>query len=174
MRVADPVLRLVQRVLLCSGVLALLLGAWSAGRQWREARHAVAAPGVVVQVVEEWSSGSAGRSSTYKPVVRFRGRDGREITFRDRLGTRPPRFRPGDTVRVWYDPAAAETARVDAPFLLTWMLPLIAATIGCAFLLMAGVVIPYADSPYALVGLPRFRGAATVRAAPRRAKRRRR
>ena len=47
------------------------------------------------------------------PVFRFQTRDGRGFQVEGRLGTTPPMYRVGAAVRVLYDPANREHARID-------------------------------------------------------------
>jgi len=68
------------------------------------------APGVV-RSLESSSTGSA--SPTYYPQVSFKTQDGIVSHFKDRVGTNPPAYHPGDQVTVLYRPGAPTGAIID-------------------------------------------------------------
>lgn len=74
---------------------------------------------------------------TYRPIVTFVDRDGREVRFQSDVGFTPPRHRPGDTVTVRYDSRRPSHAQIagDASFLA----PTVCLVIGLCFLGLAGV-----------------------------------
>lgn len=49
----------------------------------------------------------------YYPVVRFRTAGGQEVEARTRVGGSPPQARPGDQVRVIYQPGRPQTVSLD-------------------------------------------------------------
>lgn len=55
-------------------------------------------------VVIENISRQSGRTSAYFPRLRFHSVDGREITVDGNIGSKLPRYAPGDTVEVLHDP----------------------------------------------------------------------
>jgi hypothetical protein len=99
------------------------------------------APGEVVSLKGEWSSGSGSSSShyTYYPIVQFRTPDHARIEFKDSIGSNPPSHRPGDKVTVLYlaeNPGGA--AMIDRGLFWNWAIP---AAIFAAALVLAGILI---------------------------------
>jgi hypothetical protein len=96
----------------------------------------VHARGTVVSLQLESDSDS----STYHPVVRFSTTDDSSVEFKDRVGTDPPAYHPGDTVAVLYDPELPQgTAIIDRGW-WNWLLPgavcLFGLLVGAAGLFM--------------------------------------
>jgi hypothetical protein len=69
------------------------------------------------------------------PVVEFKTADGTAVTFTDPIGSFPPDYAVGDTVRVLYDPADAEKARI-ATWKRLWLAPTIIIVVGAIPLLI--------------------------------------
>ena len=97
---------------LIGGVVFLVLGSFltlGALLEWRRERRlrAVGArtDGVVTRL--RWSGGNA------YPVFRFETPDGRTFEVEAQAGSSPPPFDSGAPVRVLYDPANPEHARID-------------------------------------------------------------
>ncbi|MFI0355130.1 DUF3592 domain-containing protein [Actinomadura sp. 9N407] len=80
------------------------------GRRLRRFGHRV--PGVVVRL--RWDSNDHG-GGNYYPVLRFRTRDGTEVTTESDLGSNPSPVRAGQPVAVIYDPEKPKRARLDGP-----------------------------------------------------------
>jgi len=74
----------------------------------------------------------SGEGGAYYPVVRFRGASGEEVTFRSRVGKRPPGYSQGDPVVVLYDPLDPSEAKVESFFEL-WFGALILGILGSLF-----------------------------------------
>lgn len=86
---------------------------------WSLQTRGVSAEG---QIVSLERSGS-GRSSSYHPIVRFVSLEGASIRFRDRIGSNPPLYHPGDAVRVRYLAAAPASSAIIDHGLWNWLLP---------------------------------------------------
>jgi Protein of unknown function (DUF3592) len=116
--------------------LALIAG----GAWWGQHRTIFMATAAVADgrvVGGEWSGGSGSSSPTYHAIIRFSDAGGRSITYRDDIGTNPPSFRIGETVRIYYDPERPENALIDRG-LWNWLLPLLVA-LGGVLLLLGGL-----------------------------------
>jgi hypothetical protein len=99
------------------------------------------APGEVVSLKSEWSSGSGSSSGhyTYYPIVRFVTPDNARIEFKDSIGSNPPSHRAGDQVTVLYlaeNPRGA--AMIDHGLFWNWAIP---AAIFAAAILLAGIFV---------------------------------
>ena len=92
--------------------------------------EAVAADGMVVGLEERWDSDD--NDYTYYPQVEFQTEDHRTIAFTSDTGSRPAAFDVGEPVRVLFDPARPEAARIDSFFQL-WLLPLVLGGMGTVF-----------------------------------------
>lgn len=111
--------------------LGMLGGAvYSFVTTWRFIGGAIAADGVVIALEERWSS--ADGDSTYFPRVAFETQDRRRFEFTGDTGSQPAAFDVGEPVRVLFDPARPEMARIDSFFQL-WLLPLILGGLGTVF-----------------------------------------
>jgi uncharacterized protein DUF3592 len=128
------------------GVFALVLaalGVWQSMRLAHLETAGIRAPGQVVRLHGEWSSGSSGSSHyTYYPIVRFRTAENETIEFKDSIGSNPPSYRAGDKVTVLY---LADTpnrnAMIDRGLFWNWAIPVgifIAAIVVLAIL--AGIL----------------------------------
>src|SRR5262245_49574656 len=101
--------------------LGLLVGAFFALRHTLGFRPvSTEAEGVVVDL-EEYSGDDG---TMYKPVVEWKDPAGRARRLTGSVASRPPSFSRGEHVRVRYDPADPERARIDS-FTENWLLALI-------------------------------------------------
>jgi hypothetical protein len=114
------------------GALLLGLGVRSFVTTERFLAKASTADGVVVRVV-------AAGGDTYSPVVRFVTASGQVVEYKDHVGSDPPAYRVGDSVRVFYDPANPQKARLDS-WLSRWFGATILTILGVVFLFV-GVVL---------------------------------
>jgi hypothetical protein len=77
--------------------------------------------GEVIRIENVYNHSSDGNSYTYYPVVEFRAENNDTHQFRDRVGSNPSFYQPGDSVNVLYDPTDLNHAMVDRG-LWNWML----------------------------------------------------
>jgi len=80
------------------------------------------ADGTVVRIESESNPGSEASQPSYYSIVQFEAASGREVTFRDAIGSSHPIDKRGEIVRVIFDPADLERAIVDRGF-WNWALP---------------------------------------------------
>ena len=123
--------------------------------------RAVAADGVVIALEERWDSDDS--AYTYYPRVAFETEDRRKFEFTSDTGSRPASFDIGDPVRVLFDPARPEAARIDSVLQL-WLLPLILGGIGTVFSAFGLLATLSVASESARRGAA---GAAAIRTAPK-------
>ncbi len=114
--------------MLCAAAVHLYL------RQRAFLRDAVSAPGTVVSQTStpSASTNSEGRATTQyfsNPTVQFRTASGQEVTFESTLGSSPPSYRVGDTVRVRYRPDRLAEAEIDG-FAENWFSTIAAGGTG--------------------------------------------
>jgi hypothetical protein len=83
---------------------------------------------------------SASRKPSYYPVLRFQTHEGTPHEVVSPVGSNPPRYREGDQVPLLYNPANPQQVRINT-FLHLWMLPLLFAGMGVAFLLVGGLAL---------------------------------
>ena len=125
---------------------ALAIG-WGVSNLVFQAKASVA-DGVVVKVdkvVDHRWTGSGDRAryverTRYYPFVRFVTASEQVVQYSDGSGSNPPAYRVGDSVRVLYDPANPQKARLD-----TWSSGRSGSTvmiiIGVVIILSVGVVV---------------------------------
>jgi hypothetical protein len=112
-------------ILAAVAVLLFTIGVFQSIKISRLESAGLRAPGQVVRLNSEHSSGS-GSHYTYYPVVRFRTDRNTTVEFKDSVGSNPPSHRAGDRVTVLYlagDPQGQ--AIIDRGFLLNWLIPAI-------------------------------------------------
>lgn len=126
------------------GIFAIILaalGVWQSMRLAHLETAGLRAPGQVVSLHEEWSSGSSGSSHyTYYPIIRFRTAANETIEFKGGIGSNPPSYRAGDKVTVLYLAEAPRgNAMIDRGPLWNWAIPvgIFIATIVLAAILVA-------------------------------------
>lgn len=88
--------------------------------RWRKQADWVTVDGDVVEVVSR--AIRPGEAILYYPVVEFSGPVGERVRFESELGSRPPVYRVGQTVRVRYAPQAVQRAQIDS-LLTRWFVP---------------------------------------------------
>jgi hypothetical protein len=125
------------------GVFAIVLaalGVWQSTRLAHLEAAGIRAPGQVVRLHGEWSSGSSGSSHyNYYPIVRFRTAQNETIEFKDNIGSNPPSYHTGDTVTVLYLAGApGGNAMIDRGLVWNWAIPV---GIFVAALVVAGILI---------------------------------
>jgi hypothetical protein len=80
------------------------------------------ADGTVVRIESKSNPGSEGSQTTYYSVVRFETASGREVTFRDSIGSSHPIDKRGEIVGVIYSPEDLERAIIDRG-IWNWAIP---------------------------------------------------
>jgi hypothetical protein len=114
------------------GAIGLLLLLVASGL-WLWTRYFISqslpAIGEVVALAEDHDEGSV----TYAPKVRFTAIDGTSVEFTDKLFSRPPQYRTGESVKVLYHRENFRRARIATNFRLNFTAGLLAA-IGSVFL----------------------------------------
>ncbi|MGZ8397592.1 MAG: DUF3592 domain-containing protein [Gemmatimonadales bacterium] len=104
--------------------------------------RAVEADGRVTDLERSHSRSSSGSSTTYRPVVEFTTATGKHIEFVSSVGSSPPSHRVGEAVKVLYNPANPQSARIKSffqlwfGFLIVFALGLVFATIGLGMILV--------------------------------------
>jgi len=73
--------------------------------------------------------------ATYRPVVRFTTSNGRQVRYESFVSSYPQRYSEGDRVRILYDPAQPEWARLD-DFVDLWLRPIFLAGAGSILTLL--------------------------------------
>jgi hypothetical protein len=151
--------------LLLVAVLLIGLGVRGVATTRRFLASTSAADGVVVKVDEVTTSRKQETTSRYYPVVRFVTGSGQVVRYRDHSGANPPAYRVGDQVRVLYDPANPQRARLDT-WASLWLKAVILLIIGVPLLIFtAGILLFARVSPRDRTGQ---KGKASVRDARRR------
>jgi len=100
-------------------MLVIGLGILFLGLQWRtftqnQIATMLTTEGRVVEVVSRTTTSGGERKTYFYPVVEFRTPDGEVIRFESSTGSNPSSYRVGDTVRVYYDPQAPQSAMIDS------------------------------------------------------------
>lgn len=104
--------------------------------------RAVEADGKVTELERSRSSSSSSSSTMYRPVVEFTTATGKRIEFTSSVGSSPPSHRVGESVRVLYNPANPESARIKSffqlwfGFLIVFFLGLVFAAIGLTMIVV--------------------------------------
>ena len=101
------------------------------------AAHALSAEGEVTDLVYRSSSKGGG---TYIPAVKFTTADGKLVHMTGSTGSGSPSYARGDHVRILYDAANPERARIDS-FMENWFAALLLGGMGLVFSLVGGGVI---------------------------------
>ena len=115
-------------VLAAIGAAMLGLGAYLISDTRAFVADAVPAEGRVIDLARSRSSDS----TSYYPIVEFQTPDGTRIEFRGGVGSNPPSYTRGEAVKVLYQPAAPERARIHSTFAL-WGASIIVVILGVAF-----------------------------------------
>ena len=121
------------------GVFAVILvaiGIYQSVKITRLEAAGLRAPGEVVRLKDEYSSGSGGGHYSYHAIVRFRTEKNVTLEFKDNVGSNPPSHRPGDKVTVLYlADNPQQEAIIDRGIWWNWAIP------GIVFLSAAFVVL---------------------------------
>jgi len=106
-------------------IILVAIGVWQSLRIAHFEAAGIRAPGQVVRLHGEWSSGSSGSSHyNYYPIVKFRSAQNETIEFKDNIGSNPPSYRAGDNVTVLYLAEAPRgNAMIDRGPFWNWAIP---------------------------------------------------
>jgi hypothetical protein len=110
------------------GALSAIIAVYLLIRRSRFLANAVTVQGTVTASIAR--SGSEG-GTVYSPQVQFTTPEGQSMEFVDRLGRNPPRFQPGDPVKVAYPPGNPQRARIPSGM---WFGPIFAAIFAAGFI----------------------------------------
>ena len=118
-----PISRWVTLILLVFGLPFICVGLYEAAETQGAVRRGSAAQGTVVDNRYQTVTGGTNVSGAYHPIVEFITAEGRRVRFTDGIGTLPPDYAIGAPVRVLYDPADFQAARL-------WFAPTLFLVIG--------------------------------------------
>lgn len=129
-------MKIIKYVFLTIG-LALLAGAFYF-YQSKQAfiDRAVKVQGTVTALIPSRSD----NSTTYKPVVSYTTKEGKQIEFTSSVSSNPPSYHEGETVEIFYDPADPYDADING-FASLWLAPLILGILGTVFFLIGFLII---------------------------------
>jgi hypothetical protein len=117
------------------GAVILIVGIVMLIRERSFLHGAETAEGTVIGTNPTSTTDSEGLSSmNYHAVVQFTSA-GKTVQFMDPLGTDPPTYREGDTVKVRYDPSDPDHAQISSA-LRQWGLSAFLIVFGGAFFAM--------------------------------------
>ena len=132
-------LLLVLGVLFLAGVGAAAYGGRQLGRASRFRRTGALADAEVVDVAFRRPRTTAEpRSGLFHPVVRFRTATGQVVEAPTVVGATPTPARPGDRVRVRYDPARPRQVELDSGAATSATLGWLLVVLGVAVALFTG------------------------------------
>lgn len=158
----DPTIflsRLGKFAMIPIGLLLLLAAAWSVWSTKTWLARTLETEGVVLEMVRVRDSDDKGY--LFFPIVRFETADGRTHEFESSLRTNPPAYRPGEAVRVVYDPAVPGAATIRGVLSL-WLMPIILGFIGTIFVAIGTFMIAMCRWVSRVLG-----GPSSTEAAPR-------
>jgi hypothetical protein len=130
---------------LCSGMglTFVACGLWFFHRTCTFLATAATAWGEVIDLETRRAYGRQGKRSyvysIYHPVVRFPLPDGEMVQFTSQIGSTPPEFQVGQSVKVLYHPAQPQSARIQG-FWELWGQATFCAGLG-VILLFFGVML---------------------------------
>lgn len=118
-------------------VMLLAAGMYQARDIARLQSSGLRAPGEVIRLQSEFSSGRNGGYSYY-PIVRYRTARNVIREFKDSIGSNPPSYRPGDKVTVLYSADNPRDVVIDRGAFWNWAIP---AVLLVASLLLGWVAV---------------------------------
>lgn len=130
-----------------AGVGLLAMAGFSVVSEYRFLSQASRATGTVVDMEagtsrRSSSRGSSGSQPVYYPIVGFTTDAGQAIRFRGSVGSNPPGFQRGDTIKVVYPASQPEDAQIDS-FMQLWFFSLITGGMGILFFAAGLSVLVY-------------------------------
>lgn len=150
-------MKIVKYVFLIVG-LAMLSGAiylYQSKRAFLD--RAVTVQGTVTELLPSRSD----NSTTYKPVVAYTTKDGKQIEFTSSVSSNPPSYHEGETVEIFYDPADPYDAEING-FVSLWLAPLILGILGTVFSLIGFSIIFFAKRKQKKIEDLKFNGKSIV------------
>jgi len=142
-------------VMMLAGTVCLVAGAKTLMDSRRFMATATAADAVVIDVagvVEQVRRGSGDNwyyedATVYHPVLRFVTAREQAVQFQAREGSEDPSaYRVGDSVRILYDPANPQAARLDT-WSGRWGEGIVLGAIGLALVLIPAVILLFVIGP---------------------------
>lgn len=121
--------RLVTVILLLFGAPFACLGLYEAAEVQGAINSGGQAQGTVVDNSYQTTQDGTTISGAYYPVVEFSTGEGQTVRFTDGIGSLPPDYEVGATVRVLYDPAEPQAARLWS-WKRLWFAPTLFLAIG--------------------------------------------
>ncbi|NQX81227.1 MAG: DUF3592 domain-containing protein [Flavobacteriaceae bacterium] len=98
--------------------------------------------GIVVELLESYSSGSSDNDIMSKPLVEFTDTNGTQIEFLSSTSSNPPSYSVNEKVEVIYIPESPNKARIKSFFSL-WGGATILGILGLVFFIIGGSIIAY-------------------------------
>jgi hypothetical protein len=130
-------LRLFVLIFFVGGAIALGAGSLLAVRAVKFERRASRAVGIVMDNVV--TIDNAENQVSYHPKIKFRTKEGLDVTIISPNGNSDAEFRVGEEVPVLYDPQKPTDATIDS-FWHRWMLAIIFLGLGAVAVIVAFVV----------------------------------
>jgi hypothetical protein len=127
----DQFSKILGLVLLAIGPCALVYSVVAFVRTRGFIRRSVEVTGEVIRL-ERTSSGGRNSFMDYAPVFSFTALDGSAHTVTSDVSSSPPDFGVGESVRVRYDPANPQSAKIHS-FFQTWGAAVISGLVGAGF-----------------------------------------
>ncbi len=136
----NRVSKLVAGIFLGIVVLAFAVSIISTVSINRRLAREITASGQVVDLVTRTSQDG---TVFYYPVVTFKLANGTDHTIKLSTGSSSPNYAYGETVAVLYAAENPDDARIDSDesTLLVWLLPILTAILGMAFLIPAVIIL---------------------------------
>lgn len=138
--------------------LALLIGAFFLYQNKKSfLEKAITVKGTVTELLPSRSD----NSTTYKPVVAFTTKDGKQIEYTSSISSNPPSYHKGEIVEIFYDPADPYDATING-FASLWLAPLILGIFGTVFFLIGFLIILFGKMKQKKIEDLKFNGKAII------------
>ncbi|HEX9060963.1 MAG TPA: DUF3592 domain-containing protein [Clostridia bacterium] len=126
---------IVFKIFFVIGSIFILTGSVLIINQILFLNKACSAEGTVIDMKMSKGKGHD-KDTTFAPVVQFKLTEGENITFTSSVGSSPPQFKIGDSVKVLYNPDNPGNAEINS-FLSLWFLQIIFLFIGMVFFIIS-------------------------------------
>ncbi len=130
-------LSIVKYIFTAVGLTLLGLSMWKYSATKTFIESAVTTDGEVVDFTR-------GSGTNYKPVVRFKTKDGEEIEYVSSLSTNPPLFDRGEVVTIFYKPDDPQNAKIDE-FWSLWFFSVLTGGMGTIFFAIGGGMVLFVN-----------------------------